>query len=111
MIGGFNFGTITHGTGNVQDLDVRHASGLAIDRTGSYLFVGDWGLPAYYWFRHTDIGEEIANYHEIGSQIMVFADPLSQFPQIPSTTSLITLASHTNPDSDANAHNYRNDNK
>src|SRR3546814_6683555 len=35
MIGGFNFGTITHGTGNVQDLDVRHASGPAIDRTGS----------------------------------------------------------------------------
>src|SRR3546814_10053192 len=30
LIGGFNFGTITKGTGNALDLDVRHASGLAI---------------------------------------------------------------------------------
>src|SRR3546814_4359236 len=91
-IGGFNFGTITKGTGNALDLDVRHASGLAITGSGEYLFVADYGVPAYYWFRNTDIGEEIDNYHQIGSKIMVIADSFSTEPTILGSTSPIPMS-------------------
>src|SRR3546814_18811742 len=55
LIGGFNFGTITKGTGNALDHDVRHASGLAITGSGEYLFVADSCVPASFLFRTTHI--------------------------------------------------------
>src|SRR5690606_33543615 len=68
------FPALTTRTGQVFELDIRNASGVAVTPDLEYAFVGDWYIPRLYYM-NPDIALEIEELHEVGSKVAIVKDP------------------------------------
>ncbi|MBL8535715.1 MAG: cadherin-like domain-containing protein, partial [Betaproteobacteria bacterium] len=87
---GYYPGFTTRLTGQVFDLDIRNATGVAVTPDRKWAFVGDWYIPRYFYMDSMS-AYEIEDLHHVGSKVAIVKDPFGPNPQILGATSPIPL--------------------
>jgi large repetitive protein len=89
---GFYYGALTtRKSTQVNDLDVRNATSVAVTSDLNWAFVADWGLSPYLWFNDAQMAAQVIDLHNTGSKIMIVRDPfgLNGGPQLMASTTPI----------------------